>query len=205
MTATHHLNITLLHVKPAVSRAVLVPSDLRLDRLHQVIQIVMGWEEAHMHEFIVGKRARDARHFGTPNPDFDSGFGPATENEKLFTLQALAPAKGDEFRYWYDFGDDWMHSILVKAVSEVTTEQPLPVCLKATGACPPEDCGGPPGYARLQEVLADPTHEEYADMRDWIGDDWEPSPPDLEAINLELASVCARWKRTAPKGKSAAK
>jgi hypothetical protein len=205
MVSAHHLKITLLQVKPAVWREVLVPSDLRLDRLHQVIQIVMGWEEEHMHEFIVGRRAREARHFGTPNPDFDLGLGPSTENEKQFTLQALAPGKGDEFRYWYDFGDDWMHSIVVKAIGEAPAEQGLPVCVKATGACPPEDCGGPPGYAHLQEALADPAHPEHADMRDWLGDEWEPSPPDLSAVNLELASLSARWKRTAPKSKSAPK
>ncbi|MCC7318244.1 MAG: hypothetical protein IT219_06890 [Bacteroidales bacterium] len=35
--------------------------------------------------------------------------------------------------------------------------------------CPPEDCGGVPGYYRLLEVMADPKHPDYADMLDWLG------------------------------------
>lgn len=72
-----------------------------------------------------------------------------------------------------------------------------PATLRLTageGACPPEDCGGPPGYARLLEVLADPRHEEYEDLLDWLGGPWDPEAFDLDATDtlLELYGDAAR-------------
>ena len=62
MTCTlHRLMVTLNHVEPKVQREIAVPSDLRLDRLHSVLQVAMGWENAHMHEFLVGGRRSGAR------------------------------------------------------------------------------------------------------------------------------------------------
>ncbi len=201
MTDTlHHLKITLKNVQPPIMREVLVPSGLRLDRLHAVIQIAMGWTDSHMHEFIVGT-LRDGERFGTPDAD-SFADGPPTRKETQFTLKQIAPAKGSKFLYWYDFGDDWHHEIGVKAVVAATPEWPHPACIKATRACPPEDCGGPWGYAKLLEVLADPRHEEHADMRDWIGDDFDPERIDFDAINEALATLAGRWNLK-PRKKSA--
>jgi len=69
------------------------------------------------------------------------------------------------FTYLYDFGDGWEHDVTVVGAG---AEQPG--CPEGTGACPPEDCGGPPGYEELLAVLADPTHDEHDHMRSWVGD-----------------------------------
>jgi hypothetical protein len=37
--------------KPPVWRRLLVPADMRLDRLHDVIQTSMGWTDTHLHVF----------------------------------------------------------------------------------------------------------------------------------------------------------
>ncbi|MEO5626582.1 MAG: plasmid pRiA4b ORF-3 family protein [Dokdonella sp.] len=200
MTDTlHHLKIALKNVRPTVVREVLVPSTLRLDRLHAVIQTAMGWGDVHMHEFIVGT-LRDGERFGTPTPDVFA-VGSPTRNEKKFTLRQAAPAKGSKFVYWYDFGDDWYHDISVKAVVEVIPDLPVPYCLKASRACPPEDCGGPGGYANLLAILADPTHEEHADMCDWIGEPFDPEAVDVDLINEGLWTLARDWNRPPSKRK----
>lgn len=86
----HHLNIELKNVKPMIGREVLVPSDIRLDRLNEMIQA--GWADSHLHEFIVGT-LRDGERFGTPVHD-PFASGPPTRNETKFTLRQTAPDKG---------------------------------------------------------------------------------------------------------------
>lgn len=202
MTSTlHHLRVVLKNARPTIMRELLVPSDLRLDRLHEVIQIAMGWEDEHMHEFIVGT-LRNGERFGMPTPD-PFGFGSPTRNETKYTLDQVAPVKGGKLIYWYDFGDDWYHDISVKAVVAATSDQPVPFCLKASRACPPEDCGGPWGYANLLAILADPKHEEHEELSEWIGDDFDPELVDIDAINAELAGLARHWNRAPRKRKPA--
>lgn len=194
MTATlHRLMVTLNHVEPRVQREIVVPSDLRLDRLHSVLQVAMGWENAHMHEFLVGGRRNGAR-IGVPQPEF-AGFGTPVLSQKRYTLTQIAPAKGAKFEYWYDFGDDWHHTIRTTAIlnADSVPESGRPVCLKARGACPPEDCGRPPGYANLLDILGDPTHPEYEGMKEWVGGDFNPAFVDVDAINGSLAKLSRRW------------
>jgi hypothetical protein len=195
----HHLKISLNYTP--VWREILVPSDLRLDRLHTVIQSVMGWDDCHLHEFSNGVRGPGELRFGRPMPG--DGFlladpGPPLRDERKATLMDLAPAKGSRFRYWYDFGDDWFHDVRVKDLAEAQPGAPSLRCLKAEGACPPEDCGGPPGYAHLLEVLRDPAHQEHEEVRDWIGD-WDAERYDIAAVNRQLAALLARWSRPARK------
>jgi len=188
----HHLRIALKNVEPKVQREVVVPSDLRLDRLHRVLQVVMGWSNAHLHEFIVGS-LRDGARYGPPQPR-DLCLGRGTLNEARYTLAQIAPGKGHRFHYWYDFGDDWMHEIAVKAVLADPAEGGAPFCLTARGACPPEDCGGPWGYAELLEILADPQHPEYADRLDWLGGEFDPALVNIDAINTDLAVLARSWR-----------
>jgi hypothetical protein len=98
----------------------------------------MGWEDCHPHEFTV-KRQR----YALPTPgSFDDDDD---EDEESTRLSDVA-APRSKFVYHYDFGDSWMPSILVEKVG-VESPAPVPVCTAGARACPPEDCGGPFGYA----------------------------------------------------------
>lgn len=68
------------------------------------------------------------------------------------------------FEYLYDFGDSWEHEVEV-----VGRGGDSPGCVEGEGGCPPEDCGGAPGYEHLLEVLADPGHDEHEHLRVWAG------------------------------------
>jgi len=69
--------------------------------------------------------------------------------------------------YVYDFGDDWMHEILVEEILPAKTR--VPKCLAGEGFAPPEDCGGIPGYYMMLKALDDATHEEHESYREWLG------------------------------------
>jgi hypothetical protein len=101
----YQLKVTLKGSKPPIWRRVVVRADMSLDRLHNVIQIVMGWTDSHLHHFIAGSGF--ARTFyGRPDPEF-ADMGNEMLNEKRYTVADLAPAAKRKFIYEYDFGDGW--------------------------------------------------------------------------------------------------
>jgi hypothetical protein len=128
-----------------------VPATYTLPELHLAAQAALGWTESHLHQFVV----EDVRYGPPVDDDWDG-----QQDEAGVRLKDM-PAR---FTYLYDFGDGWEHDIEVLGPGE-----DAPGCRYGEGTCPPEDCGGPGGYAQLLEALADPTHEEHEDMRKWVG------------------------------------
>jgi hypothetical protein len=162
-----------------VWRQVLVPATIRLDRLHKVIQAAMGWQDAHMHVFSDGET-----HYGVPDPELSYHDEHATKLNDL-----VAP--GGRLEYTYDFGDGWDHEILVEEAMAAEPGGHYPRCVAGRGACPPEDCGGVGGYARLVGILAEPGHEEHQFMLDWLGldsrDQFDPAGFDSDDADRRLA------------------
>lgn len=176
----YQLKITLVEADgPPVWRRVLVPAAIRLDRLHEVVQATMGWQNAHLHVFSDGQT-----HYGVPDPELEFHDEHATKLNEL-----VAP--GGRLEYTYDFGDSWDHEILVEEATVADSDRPCPWCVAGQGACPPEDSGGVGGYRRLTEILADPGHEEHRFMLDWLGLDgpteFDPARFDPDDANRRLA------------------
>ncbi len=170
MSEIVRLKIKLDHVKPSVFRWIEVPRTLRLDHLHGVLQIVMGWENSHLWELRLG---RDIA-YGIPDLDWPDDQPLAANKATLGSLlKQMGRAK--TFRYVYDFGDNWVHTITVEARGKADPGSTYPRLVTANGACPPEDCGGPWGYARYLKAIADPDHEEHDDMIDWRGPGFDPA------------------------------
>ena len=90
--------------------------------------------------------------------------------------------------YEYDFGDGGEHDILIEKTAEAEADAPDAVCLGGKRARPPEDCGGPWGYLRLLEILADRKHPEHAEMREWAGK-IDPERFDRKAVNEDLLTT----------------
>jgi Plasmid pRiA4b ORF-3-like protein len=153
------LKVSLVGVsKPPVWRRVLVPATMRLDRLHDVIQVAMGWTDTHLHAFEAG-----GVDYGTPDPEIDC------EDERRTAVGDLLREPRNRMRYVYDFGDYWQHDVVVEKAREAERGTRYPVCLAGKGCCPPEDCGGTWGYVELREKIGDPTHDEHADLLEWLG------------------------------------
>jgi hypothetical protein len=125
---------------PPIWRRLLVPADLTLARLHNVLQVAMGWHDSHLHEFSAGER-----RFGQPDPDGQLMGGAAVESERTAQLSDLL-GTGSNVIYTYDFGDSWEHSIVLEKRLPADPNTTYPICTDGKLACPPEDCGGVPGF-----------------------------------------------------------
>jgi hypothetical protein len=179
------LLVSLDNAPLPIWRRLLVRSDLAFSRLHDVLQVAMGWEDAHMHEFEVGEQS-----IGPPQPADPFGDSAPTLDERRTTL-AAALAGVHEFRYWYDFGDDWWHTIKVEAVLPLDGDAPAAELLDGAGACPPENCGGPFGYAELLSILSNPRHRERAGLIEHYGE-IDPAAFDLELHRKRLRPRASR-------------
>jgi hypothetical protein len=174
----YQFKVALREVEPPVWRRLQVEGSLTLERLHTVIQKAIGWQNAHLYEFEV-----QARRYGVPEPE-----EPEYEVEAAWkiTLRQAAPAAGASFRHVYDLGDHSEHEMLTERITIPDKPVRHPVCLAGECRCPPEDCGGPPGYADLLDALRDPDHPDHDDMVRWVGHGFDPEAFDLAAVNRKL-------------------
>jgi hypothetical protein len=192
------LEITLDDVEPTVMRRIVVPADIRLDRLHLVIQAAMGWTNSHLYEFRIGGA-------GWGEPDPDGRYDRPLEAKKGRLSAVLADAGRKWFSYLYDFGDGWSHTVKLEKIAPAIEGGSHILLIDAVGRCPPEDCGGAPGYGHLLEILADPDHEEHEETLVWCGGRFDPARADPPALEGALDRLAHRWAprpRAAPKPKT---
>ena len=188
------LKITLDDVEPSVLRRIEVPLAIRLDRLHAVLQAALGWTSSHLWEFRAGET-------GWGIPDKDWGDGP-NDAAKATLRDVIEDTGAKRLIYVYDFGDGWEHTIRIEKVLPPGPDASYPRLIEASGRCPPEDIGGPPGYAEFLEAIRDPAHERYADFAEWHNADFDPNVIDAEEIRRHLAALAKRWSRPSRKRKS---
>lgn len=174
---TYQLRVSLDYSKPEIWRRLRVSSETNLEALHQILQIAMGWEGYHLHEFVHNKR-----HYGPMVEEFSSNV----EDEFDYKLGDLLKREGDHLAYLYDFGDSWEHQLLLEKITPQRKGDDIAKCTTGSRACPPEDVGGIPGYERLLAILQKPGHEEYEETLEWLGDDYDPRAFDKAAINNDL-------------------
>ena len=179
-TKIFELEISICDIKPRIWRRVAVPHDIKLGKLHDIIQIVFGWTDSHLHGFT----ADDGTIYSQPDPysgDLD-GF----LDERKAKLTDLVTDEKQSFMYQYDFGDDWIHTAKVTKIYAPVDGIKYPVCLAGKRACPPEDIGGVWGYEELCQALKNPGKEEYEEMLEWMGDDFDLEEFDIDEVNMML-------------------
>ncbi|TQN42143.1 pRiA4b ORF-3-like protein [Blastococcus colisei] len=169
------LTVTLADVDPPVWRRLVVPERTTLRDLHGLLQAAMGWQDAHLWLFEV-----DGVRYGDVEDMDDLG-------DPRAVIVGSMP-DGTVFRYDYDFGDGWEHDVRVEG--RRTAE--APACVDGARACPPEDCGGPPGYAEMLTVLADPRHPDHADVTGWLGGPFYPDDFDPGAATRRMRNRVRR-------------
>jgi hypothetical protein len=164
---------------PRVWRRVLIPSAYPLDRVHTVIQAAMGWENSHLHVFRLGDES-----YAAADPDDEMGY----LDETKYRFGDLV-SKADRIDYEYDFGDAWDHALVVEAREAAKDGGVYPACVAGEGACPPEDCGGSPGFAEFKAALAGPAGTERDALLQWAGGDYDPGRFNLSAVNAAVSAI----------------
>lgn len=173
------LKIELDDTDPPVWRRIEVEAATTLKDLHPIVQAAMGWYDSHMHEFQLGRQR-----------------APASTR-----LADLLDRGIKRFGYLYDMGDSWEHTLRIeKAAGD--PDAACPRLIDGAGRCPPEDCGGIPGFYALLEALGDPDHPDHEEMLEWHGGGFDPLDMDKPEITQRLAQIAARRRRRRPKSKT---
>jgi hypothetical protein len=140
----------------------------------------MGWKNSHLYRFRIGEN-----EYAEPNTDNEFYELPFKDSKRT-KLNRLVKEKGDTFQYEYDFGDSWLHELVVEKILAPESSKTCPLCVGGERACPPEDCGSTSGYAELLEIIRNPKHEQYQDMMTWLGGYFNPDSFDVNAVNKQL-------------------
>jgi len=191
----YRFRVSLLDIEPEIWRLIEVPETYTFWDLHVAIQDAMGWLDYHLHAFVPDTlRDLGAVRIGIPEGPMDHEYvaGWTVPIARHFANP------GDAARYDYDFGDSWSHEVRLVAIEPRERGAKYPRCVGGERACPPEDCGGVPGYYRLLEVLADPHDEEHEEMIEWLkghAKNYFPYGPDaFDAAAVRFWNPKKRWK-----------
>lgn len=168
--------IELEDVKPRIWRQFQFHPDVTFHQLHKIIQIVMGWDDAHLYEFELG-----GRRFEVPDPDFED-YRNDSLDARVERVGVQLKRLNTVFHYTYDFGDGWNHKIKLTSKLE-NSEDTIPLCLDGERCCPLEDVGGPWGHMDMVEAISDPDHPERESLLEWAGGAYDPERFSLEEVN----------------------
>lgn len=175
----YQIKVTLNDSKPPIWRRILVEDNVTLSKLHDILQTVMGWTNSHLHHFIINDQ-----FYGELMDDEFGDMG--TQDEARFKLNQFVSREGFRFRYEYDFGDGWLHDLVVEKILPAEKGTQYPVCITGKRACPPEDVGGVWGYEDFLKTISNPKHPEHNEMMEWVGGDFDPERFNLNPVNAGL-------------------
>ncbi|MFQ5794054.1 MAG: plasmid pRiA4b ORF-3 family protein [Candidatus Bipolaricaulia bacterium] len=177
----YQFKITLEDSKPPIWRRIQVPQTYTFWDLHVAIQDSMGWVDYHLHEFEIIDPANGVVRIGIPEGDFDREVlaGWRQKIADYFSMENRLAG------YVYDFGDNWVHKIQLEKILPREKNINYPICIKGKRACPPEDCGGIWGYEELLETIKNPNHEEYEEMLEWLGGEFDPEHFDVKEVSFD--------------------
>jgi len=178
------LKITLSGSQLPIWRRIVVPCTCSFWELHVAIQAAMGWLGYHLHAFkVVVPLTAEAFEVGIPADD------PMSEASALpgwnVPVAGILTLISRKCTYTYDFGDNWVHAVLLEKILPRDKDVDFPVCTAGRRACPPDDCGGIGSYMNLVDGLADPAHPEHERAVELLGAHFDPSAFDPSSVTFQ--------------------
>jgi hypothetical protein len=184
------LRIELLGVEPLIWRRVAVPTTINLMDVHRVIQVAMGWLDSHLWELEADGRRYAMRL--SSEPEWNERY----EDAERETIGPLVGRGVRRMGYIYDMGDYWEHAIIVEKLAAPLPGVTYPQFLGGERRCPPEDCGGPPGYQEFLKNIASKRGASRKSAIDWYGGPYDPDDIGESSIVVALDRIArGRAKR----------
>jgi len=162
----YQFKVTLLEIEPAIWRRLQVPATYSFWDLYVTFQDAMGWLDYHLHEFRMRRpHKRKMIEIGIPADEAsDTVVMPGWK----IPMRGYFTEPGQTALYAYDFGDGWEHEVWLEDILLKEKGAKYPRCIAGERACPPEDCGGVPGYHRVLDILRHPSDGEYQETIAWL-------------------------------------
>lgn len=161
--AIYQFKITLKGIRPSIWRRFLIDSRVTFEEWHQIIQIVMGWEDCHLYNFYTNDSYVEVQHSG------DMFASQKAQHDAADTqIGELITKEKQKCLYTYDFGDGWEHELVLEKILPFDEKTIVPICQKGKRACPPEDCGGPYMYNEIQKALRGEGELDEG-LLEWLG------------------------------------
>lgn len=176
----YQIKVTLKDSDPPIWRQIEVPSHITLYKMHRILQIVMGWNNSHLHEFQIAGSS-----YGEKHPE----YGLEMKTERRARLDELVPEVNQTFVYNYNLDEGWEHELWVEKALTREVGVHYPRCVAGDRACPPDDCGGWRGYGELLEIIQNPEDPEYEETLEWLGGSFDPEAFDLDVVDRELKKI----------------
>ncbi|MBU1707555.1 plasmid pRiA4b ORF-3 family protein [bacterium] len=181
----YQFKIKLQGSEPPIWRRIQVSKAYSFWDLHVAIQDAMGWEDYHLHEFsMIDPNNGVGLRIGIPDAD-DADTGEVVLPGWELRICDFVSMENRVILYVYDFGDKWTHRIRLEKMLPQDENAKYPICVAGKRACPPEDCGGIPGYEELLEIVRNPTHERYGEILGWIGGEFDPEYFDVKEVHFD--------------------
>jgi len=155
-----------LELESECSRILAIPVRYSVYDFHVALQRLFQWKDYHLHKFCVYDQYEKNLIFECSEDDLEFETEKEEELERQMTIEELIE-KAEKMTYYYDFGDGWETTIKLVRVDKDDSDI-LPKCIAAVGDAPPEDIGGPYGFAELQKIISNPDYEEYEETMEWL-------------------------------------
>jgi hypothetical protein len=175
----YQLKATLRDIQPPVWRRIQIYQHATFHQLHLTLQTAMGWWNVHLYEFRVGA-------VQIVEPAILESWGEEGPDPLQTRLLDYVRDDNARFSYEYDFGDSWLHQLVLEKRLPAEPGAFYPRCIKGKRACPPEDVGGTGGYQRFLEIMADPGRPDHEQYRNWVGGSFDPEAFSLDRVNERL-------------------
>jgi hypothetical protein len=173
--------VSVRDVRPEIWRKLLVSSDITLEKLHTVLQVLMGWRNHHLYAFVI-----DQKRYYPPNENYED----IGRNNSIQTkLSKVLRKTLSSITYEYDFGDGWVIELCSELKNDSLQQNQFAECIEGSRHGPAEDSGGSRGYMEKVKIYGNPQHKRHLEIRELIGPKFDPEAFDLLQTNETLKEV----------------